>query len=95
MLTISNLDYRIGGRSLFENASAQVAAGWKVGLVGRNGTGKSTLLKLIREEIGAPTADSSIRLNQGAKLGWVDQEVAPTTRRFWALCSPPTLSAMP
>jgi ATP-binding cassette, subfamily F, member 3 len=78
MLTISNLDYRIGGRSLFEKASAQIAAGWKVGLVGRNGTGKSTLLKLIREEVSAPTADSSIRLNQGARLGWVDQEVAPT-----------------
>jgi ATP-binding cassette, subfamily F, member 3 len=78
MLTISNLDYRIEARLLFEGASAQVASGWKVGLVGRNGTGKSTLLKLIREEIGHPTNDSSIRLNQGARLGWVAQEVAPT-----------------
>ncbi|KJS39836.1 MAG: glycosyl transferase family 1 [Hyphomonas sp. BRH_c22] len=78
MLTISNLDYRIEARLLFEGASAQVASGWKVGLVGRNGTGKSTLLKLIREEIEHPTNDSSIRLNQGARLGWVAQEVAPT-----------------
>jgi ATP-binding cassette subfamily F protein 3 len=78
MLTISNLDYRIEARLLFEGASAQIASGWKVGLVGRNGTGKSTLLKLIREEIEHPTNDASIRLNQGARLGWVAQEVAPT-----------------
>jgi len=78
MLTITNLDYRIGGRPLFENASAQISNGWKVGLVGRNGTGKSTLLKLIREEIEQPSPDSSIRLNKGARLGWVAQEVAPS-----------------
>ncbi|WP_429911656.1 ABC-F family ATP-binding cassette domain-containing protein [Glycocaulis sp.] len=78
MLTISNLDYRIGARSLFENASAQISGGWKVGLVGRNGTGKSTLLKLIREEIEHPSPDTSIRLNKGARLGWVAQEVQPS-----------------
>ena len=78
MLTISNLDYRIGERSLFENASAQIASGWKVGLVGRNGTGKSTLLRLIRENFEAHGSDQSIRLSDGAKLGWVAQEVAAT-----------------
>lgn len=78
MLTISNLDCRIGARSLFENASAQISGGWKVGLVGRNGTGKSTLLKLIREEIEHPSPDTSIRLNKGARLGWVAQEVEPS-----------------
>ena len=78
MLTITDLDYRFGQRVLFEGASANVSSGWKVGLIGRNGTGKSTLLKLIREEIAAPAADSSIRLSQGARLGWVAQEVAPS-----------------
>lgn len=78
MLTISGLDYRIGARTLFENASAQISSGWKVGLVGRNGTGKSTLLRLIKDEIEHPTTDSAIRLSQGAKLGWVAQEVAPS-----------------
>jgi ATP-binding cassette subfamily F protein 3 len=75
MLTISNLDYRIQGRPLFQGASAQIAAGWKVGLIGRNGTGKSTLLRLIREEVTEPSGDDSIRMNKGAKLGWVAQEV--------------------
>ncbi|MFN7055581.1 ABC-F family ATP-binding cassette domain-containing protein [Hyphomonas sp.] len=78
MLEIRNLDYRVEARPLFEGASARVSAGWKVGLIGRNGTGKSTLLRLIREEIAAPGKDSPIRLQNGARLGWVAQEVAPT-----------------
>ena len=52
MLTISGITYRIAGRTLIEDASAQIADGWKVGLIGRNGTGKSTLLDLIRGERG-------------------------------------------
>jgi len=78
MLTISNLDFQIEARALFESATAQISAGWKVGLVGRNGTGKSTLLRLIREDVENPRADSAIRLNSGARLGWVAQEVAAT-----------------
>ncbi len=78
MLTITDLDYRVQARPLFTKASAQIASGWKVGLIGRNGTGKSTLLRIIREEIERPTADSAVRLNKGARLGWVAQEVAAT-----------------
>ncbi len=76
MLQISNLDFRVEARPLFEGASASISSGWKVGLVGRNGTGKSTLLRLIREDVQNPTNDSAIRLNSGARLGWVAQEVA-------------------
>ncbi|MES1200213.1 MAG: ABC-F family ATP-binding cassette domain-containing protein [Pseudomonadota bacterium] len=75
MLEITDLTYRIAGRALFEGASAFVADGWKVGLVGRNGTGKTTLLKLIREEVGKP--NSSIRISRGARMGFVAQEVPP------------------
>ena len=75
MLAIHNLDYAVQGRPLFKNANAQIASGWKVGLIGRNGTGKSTLLRLIREEVEHPTSDASIRLNKNARLGWVAQEV--------------------
>ena len=78
MLHISNLDFRVEARPLFESASASISSGWKVGLVGRNGTGKSTLLRLIREDVENPTHESAIRLNQGARLGWVAQEVAPS-----------------
>ncbi len=75
MLTISNLDFQVEARPLFESATAQISSGWKVGLVGRNGTGKSTLLRLIREDVENPRNDSAIRLNTGARLGWVAQEV--------------------
>ena len=47
MLRIDNLTYRIGGRTLLDGASAIVDPGHRVGLVGRNGTGKTTLLRLI------------------------------------------------
>jgi ATP-binding cassette, subfamily F, member 3 len=72
MLEIQDLTYRIGARVLFENASAFIAEGWKVGLVGRNGTGKTTLLRLIQSEAGEGV--TSIRARRGARLGFVAQE---------------------
>src|SRR5438270_3527610 len=72
MLTISGLTYRIGGRVLLDQASAQIAEGSKVGLVGRNGAGKSTLLDLIR---GALQPDGgSIELPRGYRIGFLAQE---------------------
>jgi ATP-binding cassette, subfamily F, member 3 len=47
MLRIDNITYRIGPRVLLEQTSAVISPGHRVGLVGRNGTGKTTLLKLI------------------------------------------------
>ncbi|MBN8648644.1 MAG: ABC-F family ATP-binding cassette domain-containing protein [Caulobacterales bacterium] len=74
MLQISELTFSFGRRHLFDNASCFISDGWKVGLIGKNGTGKSTLLKLIREEIGKP--NSPIQLKRGARMGFVAQEVA-------------------
>ncbi|HEV8016687.1 MAG TPA: ABC-F family ATP-binding cassette domain-containing protein [Stellaceae bacterium] len=72
MLTLSGITYRIGGRTLIDDASAQIADGWKIGLIGRNGTGKSTLLDLIR---GERTLDGGeIALPRGARIGFVAQE---------------------
>ncbi len=72
MLTITDMTYRVGGRTLLEGASAQVNAGWKVGLVGRNGAGKSTLLDLI---LGRLQPDGgTISLQKGLRLGFVAQE---------------------
>ena len=47
MLSINGLTYRIGGRVLFDEATAQIGPKRRIGLVGRNGAGKSTLLRLI------------------------------------------------
>src|SRR3981189_1717187 len=72
MLTISGLTYRIGGRTLLNEAGAQIPAGSKGGLVGRNGAGKSTLLALVR---GAAQPDAgSIQLPRGHRLGFLAQE---------------------
>ena len=51
MLRIDNLTYRIGARVLFDRADGIVGARHRVGLVGRNGTGKTTLLRLIAGEL--------------------------------------------
>jgi ATP-binding cassette, subfamily F, member 3 len=73
MLRISDINYSVEGRLLLEGASAVIPTGHKVGLVGRNGTGKTTLFKLIRQEL---TLDSgSIELPRGARIGGVSQEV--------------------
>jgi len=78
MLHINDLHYRIEGRPLFEGATVRVPAGHKIGLVGRNGTGKSTLLRLIAEEL-APDG-GSISLRPGARLGHVMQEIDDTSQ---------------
>src|SRR5882672_5608086 len=72
MLTIENLTYRIGGRVLLERANLALPAGHHAGLVGRNGTGKSTLLKLIAGELHADSGD--IALPNGTRMGMVAQE---------------------
>src|SRR5207302_8199518 len=72
MLTLSAVTYRIGGRTLIDQASAQIAEGSKVGLVGRNGAGKSTLLDLVR---GALQPDGgSIEVPRGYRIGFLAQE---------------------
>ncbi len=73
MLSIRDIRYSIEGRPLFEGASANIPEGHKVGLVGRNGTGKTTLFKLIREELVLEGGD--IRLPSRARIGGVAQEV--------------------
>jgi ATP-binding cassette subfamily F protein 3 len=51
MLRIENLTYRIGKRALFDKASASINGGHRVGFVGRNGTGKTTLLRMITGQL--------------------------------------------
>lgn len=73
MLHINDLTYRIEGRPLFDKATIAVQQGMKMGLVGRNGTGKSTLFRLIKNEISPD--DGAINLQKNARFGVVDQEV--------------------
>ena len=72
MLHINDLTYRIEGRPILDGATVAIPTGHKVGLVGRNGTGKTTLLRLIIGELGAD--DGAISIPRHARLGHVAQE---------------------
>ncbi len=73
MLRISDISYSVAGRPLIEHASATIPDGHKVGIVGRNGTGKTTLFRLIRGELALETGE--ITLPKRARIGGVAQEV--------------------
>jgi ATP-binding cassette subfamily F protein 3 len=73
MLSIDDITYAIAGHRLFENASALIPEGHKVGIVGRNGTGKTTLFRLIRGELSLE--GGRISLPARARIGGVAQEV--------------------
>ncbi len=78
MLTISDLTFRMQGRLLLENTSLAVPMGARVGFVGRNGTGKTTLFKLITGDYGPETG--SLKLRRKMRIGQVAQE-APGTEK--------------
>jgi ATP-binding cassette subfamily F protein 3 len=72
MLVLSDVTYRIEKRRLLDRASAQIPDGAKVGLVGRNGVGKSTLLNLIRGVL--EPEDGTIELPGSRRIGFLAQE---------------------
>ncbi|WP_292894387.1 MULTISPECIES: ABC-F family ATP-binding cassette domain-containing protein [unclassified Nitratireductor] len=76
MLTISNLSLRIAGRLLIDQASLTLPAGTKAGLVGRNGTGKTTLFRAITGDLVSESGTVSVP--KGTRIGQVAQE-APGT----------------
>jgi len=73
VLHINDLTYHIEGRMLFDKATLAVEKGMKIGLVGRNGTGKSTLFRLIKQDIDGD--DGAVNIRKGVRMGVVDQEV--------------------
>lgn len=76
MLVLDDISLRIAGRLLIDHATLSLPAGAKAGLVGRNGTGKTTLFKAITGEL--PTEGGSINLPRSTRIGQVAQE-APGT----------------
>lgn len=72
MLILNDLSVRIAGRLLIEHASVSLPNGTKTGLVGHNGTGKSTLLRVITGELAPETGD--IALAKTTRIGQVMQE---------------------
>src|SRR5450432_4783725 len=72
MLSITDISVRIAGRLLIDNSSAQIVPGARVGFVGRNGVGKSTLFSAIRGEL--PLEAGSITVPPRWRVGSLAQE---------------------
>lgn len=72
MLSITDISIRLAGRLLIDHGTAQIIPGARVGLVGRNGTGKSTLFKAIRGEL--PIEGGSIEIPPRWRIGSLAQE---------------------
>lgn len=74
MIKIEKISFSIGGRKLLDTGNITIPSGHKVGVVGRNGTGKTTLFGLIKEDLELESGQINIPKN--AKIGDVQQEVS-------------------
>lgn len=73
MVSVSNISYYIGGRALYENASMFIKPKDKIGLIGLNGRGKSTLLRIINGEMKLDSG--SISKSGDCTIGFLNQDL--------------------
>ncbi len=73
MISINDLTFLIGSRALYDEANWHIKPGDRVGLIGANGTGKSTLLKIIVGEY-APSS-GTISMSKDLKIGYLNQDL--------------------
>jgi ATP-binding cassette subfamily F protein 3 len=73
MISITNLSYYIGGRPLYENANMFIKPKDKIGLIGLNGRGKSTLLKIINGDLKIDSG--SISKSNECTIGFLNQDL--------------------
>ncbi|HEY3403449.1 MAG TPA: ABC-F family ATP-binding cassette domain-containing protein [Ohtaekwangia sp.] len=73
MISITNLSYYIGGRALYENANMFIKPKDKIGLIGLNGRGKSTLLKIINGEYKIDSG--SVSKSNDCTIGFLNQDL--------------------
>jgi ATP-binding cassette subfamily F protein 3 len=74
MLEVRNLNVSLGTKELIRNSSFRVGDTDRIGVVGLNGTGKSTLLKVLTQHIQAESGD--IMKSSGSTLGFLPQEIS-------------------
>jgi len=82
MISIDNLSKSFGGRELFDGVSFKINSKERVGLVGRNGHGKSTLFRIIVGEEGYD--DGTITMPKGYRIGYVRQHIQFTEKTVLA-----------
>lgn len=81
MITFSEIQLLRGGKPLLEQASATIHPGDKVGLVGKNGCGKSTLFALLKDELTIDAGSFSKPAHW--ELAWVAQETRRWIAQHW------------
>ncbi len=74
LLSVANLVYSIGARRLLDGVNLTLSEGEHVGLVGRNGCGKSTLMKVICGQAGHQADAGQAQLARGASVGYLSQD---------------------
>ncbi len=79
MITITNLSKNYGKKTLFENISLNINHGEKIGLIGPNGTGKSTLFSLVLGEIEPSSGE--VKVNKNTNIGYLPQEASFKSER--------------
>ena len=80
MIEIKDLSFHFGLRTLFENANLLLPDGLKVGVVGLNGCGKSTLFKLITGELFPD--GGKIEISRGTQIASVAQEIKDPSKKL-------------
>lgn len=73
LITLRNIQIGFGGQPLLENVSLSIDSGDRVCLLGRNGTGKSTFMKIIAQEI--QPEDGELVVRQGVRITRLEQDV--------------------
>ncbi|WP_395809222.1 ABC-F family ATP-binding cassette domain-containing protein [Daejeonella sp.] len=73
MIAINNLIFEIGARALYDEANWHIKPGEKIGLIGANGTGKTTLLKIIVGDYAATSG--TISMAKDIKIGYLNQDL--------------------
>ena len=79
MILLRNLALSRGPHRLFEGASLSLERGWKIGLVGANGSGKTSLLALLAGELSSDAGDCSIQ--PGTRIARIEQEAPALEQR--------------
>ena len=71
IIELRDVSVELGGRTLFQHVNLNLAAGERLGVVGRNGLGKSSLLKVILQEL--PAASGAVEIGARTQINYVDQ----------------------
>ena len=73
MVSVNNLSVFLGGKDLFDNVSYMIDKKDRIGLVGKNGAGKSTMLKVITGS--QPASGGNVSMQKGVSIGYLPQEM--------------------